>query len=216
MMVWNKRYASELQVWGNEPSELALFAFNILQHDSRYQGNIDILDLGCGYGRDAVYLANNLDCHILGIDVSKEAIKLAKEFCPRELSNRIEFLCYDFSAIIDKFDMIFVSNLYYLLKPYERKKLWETVKRCLKKDGWLFLNTLSVRDPQQFGRGTPVETEANSFMDKKYYHFSTRTEIEKDFEFVNIRALFEREYNENHTTGEAHRHISWILLGNQK
>jgi cyclopropane fatty-acyl-phospholipid synthase-like methyltransferase len=215
-MVWNKKYTSDKRVWGNEPSELALFASNILQQGIRYQKNLGILDLGCGYGRDAMFLARNLKCYILGIDNSETAIAMAKESIPKELESRIELLPYDFSVVVDKYDVIFVSSLYHLLRPFERTKLRETIRRCLSKQGALFLSTLSVRDPQEFGKGTPVEGDENSFMDEKFHHFSTRSELESDFDFLNISALFERDYRESHSTGETHRHISWILYGNMK
>jgi cyclopropane fatty-acyl-phospholipid synthase-like methyltransferase len=199
-MAWiNKRLTGE-PGQENQPGELALFASHILRENSRYHGNIDILDLGCGNGQDAFYLARQLDCHILGIDNSEASIKAAKDSCPKDLVNRIEFLCYDFSAVIDKFDMIFVSNLYYLLTPDERIKLRETVRRCLKNVGWLFLNTLSASNTQQ----------------KDLNHFSTRGEIEKEFDFLNISALFEREAYEDHNVERARRRIFWLLMGNLK
>jgi cyclopropane fatty-acyl-phospholipid synthase-like methyltransferase len=215
-MVWDKKYSSDKRVWGDKPSELALFAFNFLQQSSRYQRNLGILDLGCGYGRDAVFLAQNLKCYILGIDNSEQAIAMARESVPKELENRIELLPYDFSVVIDKYDVILVSNLYHLLKPYERTNLRETVKRCLNKDGVFFLSTLSISDPEEYGKGTPVEGDENSFLGDKFHHFSTRNELEKDFDFLYVSALFERDYRESHSSGETHHHISWILTGHPK
>ena len=198
------------------PSELALFACNTILHSSRYQGNIDILNICSGYGRDAFYLADNLTCHILGIDRSEKAVARARETCPKNLANRVEFLCYEFSRVIDKFDMVFVPNLYHRLKPDERAQLWKTVKRCLKKGGWLFLNAHSTRDPQQPGQmpGAAVSCGAGpEAPDGDGYHLFTREELESDFSFIDINALFERQYDEYQDTGEIHRHVSWMLCG---
>jgi len=216
-MVWNKTYNHEKRVWGDQPSEAAIFAYNYLKQSQQFRDSKDIfvLDMGCGYGRDAVLLARDLPCHILGLDSSEYAIELARESLPKEFEKRIELLCYDFSHVNDKYDVILVSNLYQLLKPDERSKLRETLKRCLKTDGIIFLGTLSTRDPQHFGKGRPVKNETNSFIEDVYIHFCTREELEKDFDFLNISALFEREYNEPHSPAD-HHHITWVLIGKLK
>ncbi len=214
-MVGDRSFTNEERVWGMEPSELGLFASSTLKQGHQFQKEIYILDLGCGYGRDALYLARNLKCHVQGIDNSEKSIALARESVPNELADRIEFLLFDFSAAADRYDVVFISNLYQLLKTDARAKLRETVRRCLNTDGWLFLSTLSVSD-RECGRGKPVENEENSFQDKRFLHFCNRKELEDDFDFLNITALFEREYRERHSNGTTHEHISWILLGSLK
>jgi cyclopropane fatty-acyl-phospholipid synthase-like methyltransferase len=216
-MTWNKNYSTNNKIWGDKPSELALYAGNYLKQSTRFKDNPDIfiLDLGCGYGRDAVFLAQNLPCHILGLDNSDKAIEMARSSITGETEKKIEFLCYEFSQVNDKYDVILASNLYQLLKPDQRAKLRETVKRCLKMEGVFFLSTFSVRDPQHFGKGTPVENEPNTFFDGHYIHLSDRAELETDFNFLNINALFEREFLEKRSSGD-HNHISWILMGSSK
>ena len=214
---WDKTYREDKRVWGDSPSQLALFARNLLKESTRFKDSPDIfvLDMGCGYGRDALFLAQNLPCHILGLDNSSTAIEMARESLTHELEKRIELLCYDFSHVSDKYDVIFISNLYHLLKPADRAKLRDTVRRCLKADGILFLSAFSTRDPQHFGKGTPVKGEANTFLEERYYHFSTGEDLEKEFDFINISALFEREFHETRSNGN-HHHITWIMMGSLK
>jgi cyclopropane fatty-acyl-phospholipid synthase-like methyltransferase len=219
-MVWDKAYTNEKKVWGEKPSELAHFAVSTLKQSSRFQGKSDlfILDLGCGYGRDAVYLANHLPCHILGLDNSEKAIAMAADFISEKLKKRIELLCYDFTHVSDKYDVIMASNLYQIINKETRLKLIETVKRCLKTDGVFFMSTLSIRDPQHSTEGgTPVEEDQNTFISARGIgiHLATREELEKAFNFLNINALFEREYDEPRST-DNHHHISWMLTGSLK
>jgi cyclopropane fatty-acyl-phospholipid synthase-like methyltransferase len=219
-MYWDKAYTSEKKIWGEKPSELAHYAVSCLKQSSGFQGKADlfILDLGCGYGRDAVYLANHLPCHVLGLDNSEKAIALGKEFISEKMKKRIELLCYDFTHVSDKYDVIVASNLYHLLNKETRAKLVETVKRCLKTDGVLFMSTLSVRDPQHsLEGGTPVEDEPNTFISARGVglHLADRQELENTFDFLNINALFEREYDEPRST-ESHHHISWLMMGSLK
>jgi cyclopropane fatty-acyl-phospholipid synthase-like methyltransferase len=219
-MSWDRTYSSEKKIWGEKPSELAHFAVSSLKQNSRINGKSDlfILDLGCGYGRDAVYLTNHLPCHILGLDNSEKAIELAHEFISDKLKKRIELLCYEFTHVSDKYDVILASNLYQIITREKREKLVETVKRCLKTDGLFFLSTLSVRDPQHTREsGIPVENDPNTFLSEKgiSIHLSTREELEEAFSFLNISALFEREYDEPRST-EDHHHISWLMMGSLK
>jgi hypothetical protein len=103
--------------------------------------------------------------------------------------------------------------LYQLLRDSERKGLRKAVMGALKPNGLLFLSTLSVRDPEHYGKGTPVPEEANSFEDRIYLHFCTREELVGNFAFLNVQELYEHKYHEPHATGEIHHHISWILIG---
>jgi SAM-dependent methyltransferase len=213
-MVWDNTYNAEKKVWGDTPSELAVYAGNFLKQSSQFRDNPDIfiLDLGCGYGRDSIFLANELPCHILGVDNSQKAISMAKEALPRELEKKIEFLCYDFSQVADKYDVILCSNVYSILKPAERAGLRKIARHCLRSNGLLFLSTFSVNDTQHQKTGVPVEGEKDSFIDEKYIHLCTREELEQDFNFLDISALFERRFIERRSTRD-HHHVIWLLMG---
>jgi 2-polyprenyl-3-methyl-5-hydroxy-6-metoxy-1,4-benzoquinol methylase len=214
---WNKTYNSSSRIWGDKPSQLAVYAYSYLINSNQFRDAADIymLDMGCGYGRDAIFLAQHLPCHIQGLDSSEKAIEMARESLTKELQKRIEFLCYDFGQVTDKYDVILASSLYSFLKPEERFQLRETVKRCLNHNGIFFLSTLSVRDPEHAGKGTPVEGETNSMVDGKYHHFCTREELEEDFDFLKIHALFESDFQEPHSL-KSHHHIYWMLMGSMK
>lgn len=176
-----------------------------------------ILDIGCGYGRDVFYFLDNFRCRILGIDISKKAIEIALDTdtaLKTQKGDDVKFECCNFTELRDgKYDLVFISNLYQLLKKDERQELRKTIMRTLAPNGLLFLSTLSVRDPEHYRKGIPVFGESNSFQEKVYIHFCTREELIEDFAFLNIKELYEHEYYEPHANGEVHHHISWILIG---
>lgn len=212
-MFWDKEYESNEYVWGKGPGELAIAAVRYLQKSKSCNEILSILDIGCGYGRDAFYFSDNFKCEVLGIDISKKAIDIASNEV-RVQKEGVKFQCRDFTEIKGgKYDIVFISNLYQLLKKNERKKLRKKVMRTLKTNGLLFLSTLSVNDPEEYGNGTPIPGETNSFQNRKYIHFCTREELVEDFAFLNIKELYEHEYDEPHSSGEVHHHISWILIG---
>jgi len=211
-MFWDKMYKGNNRIWGEEPSELAVFAVYYLKTLELNDKNLSILDIGCGYGRDAVYFSKHLRCTVLGIDSSKEAIDMAKTACSK--ASNIEFRCCDFTETGNsKYDVVFISNLYHFFKGDARQKLRAPIIKHLKPEGLLFLSTLSPNDPQDYGKGIPVPNEHNSFIDKVYLHFRTRNELGNEFNFLKIKELYEHEYYEHHSTGEVHHHISWILIG---
>jgi cyclopropane fatty-acyl-phospholipid synthase-like methyltransferase len=213
-MTWDNAYRTNQHIWGDKPSALAAFAHHYLQK-IKYPGKtIEILDLGCGYGRDATYLARNINCRILGIDNSSEAIEMARKAVAADLESRVTFQRCDFRKIPEgKFEMVFASNFYHLLKIEDRQALINTIKERLKPGGMLFLSMLSPNDPEHFGKGKRIENEDNSFHDKIFLHFCTREELERDFSFLTIKKLSEHEYYEPRSNGEVHHHIFWLLMG---
>jgi cyclopropane fatty-acyl-phospholipid synthase-like methyltransferase len=213
-MSWDSIYRTNQHVWGDRPSALAAFTLHYLQGVKSSGKALKILDIGCGYGRDATYLARNINCHILGIDNSSEAIEMARKALAADLEPHVRFQCCDFKQMADgKFEIIFASNFYHLLNTKERLAFRDTINKRLKPGGMLFLSTLSPSDPEHFGKGKPVENEANSFHDQRYLHFCTREELERDFSFLTIKELSEHEYYEPRSNGEVHHHILWIFCG---
>jgi cyclopropane fatty-acyl-phospholipid synthase-like methyltransferase len=213
-MYWDNQYENNERLWGEKPGILALAAVEYLQKHGLAGKMQNVLDIGCGYGRDALYLVQHIGGTVLGVDISEKAIALAKRNCR---DSRINFRCCGFTELEEskKYDVVFLSNFYQLLKKDERAELRRTIDKVLKPNGLLFLSTLSTRDPEHSGKGTPVPGEINSFVDNVYLHLCERSELEEDFSFFKIKELSEHEYFEPRVTGETHHHISWILVGEQ-
>ncbi len=213
-MTWDDTYLADKRVWGDKPSELAVFAYHQLRSIKKQPGTVAILDIGCGYGRDAIYLAENLKCRVLGIDKAKEAIDMARKALVSDLKSSVKFQCGDFKKGIDGiFGIVFASNVYQLLDVANRSTFRDTVQKSLKRRGRLFLSTLSVSDPEHFGKGKRIQTESNSFIDEKFLHFCTGEELIKDFGFLKIDQLLEHQYDEPRSNGKTHHHVSWLLTG---
>lgn len=215
-MHWEDEYKKNKKLWGEGPSELAQAAVDYIRKSGRGDDSLSVLDVGCGYGRDAFYYSANLDCSILGIDLSEKAIEIASNAAAEKHIERIGFRCRDFAHLEEsEYDAVCASNLYQLLMPKERESLRRTVMRTLKPGGLFFLSTLSLTDPEHHGKGTPIPEEPNSFSfeHRIYLHFCKRKELAEDFSFLDIKELYEQEYHEPRATGEAHHHVSWILIG---
>jgi cyclopropane fatty-acyl-phospholipid synthase-like methyltransferase len=215
-MHWEEEYTNKKRVWGDEPSELAQVAVGFIQETGNLRNELTILDIGCGYGRDALYYTDRLHCTVLGIDIATKGIEIALSAASEADAKGVSFECSDFRDLSGgTFDIVCASNLYQLLRPVERQEFQKAVKSSLKPGGLLFLSTLSVDDPEHFGDGDPISGETNSysFKHRVYLHFCTSEELSKDFAFLNIAQLYEHEYDEPRAEGEPHHHISWILIG---
>jgi cyclopropane-fatty-acyl-phospholipid synthase len=66
-----------------------------------------ILDIGCGWGGMAIYLAQHFDVHVTGVTLSVEQLRLAEERAKQlGFAQKIEFKLTDFREVSGKFDRI--------------------------------------------------------------------------------------------------------------
>jgi cyclopropane fatty-acyl-phospholipid synthase-like methyltransferase len=210
-MSWDADYNKYKQIWGEQPSELTLEASKrLIRHKCR---PLRVLDVGCGYGRDSVFVAKSLGFRVLGIDISAKAIEMARENALKAGAKKAEFKVSDFRELNSYFDVVLVSNLYHLLPQSGRSDLSTHVTRLLGPNGTLFLNAISVNDKEHFGVGTPVPGEEYTWIDNgKQIHLSTEAEMRRAFPALRIRELYEHDYEEPHPGARTHYHKAWILI----
>ncbi|MBN1682013.1 class I SAM-dependent methyltransferase [Candidatus Bathyarchaeota archaeon] len=209
-MSWEREYNKNQTIWGEKPSELAI---ELVKHFINYKGRpLQVLDIGCGYGRDSLYIAKTLGFKVIGIDISEKAIELAVENSSKVSIHKAEFKLIDYKKVNDCFDVILVSNLFHLLSLKERSNFPNHIYRLLVSKGVLFLNALSINDNEHYGIGNPVLDEENSWIDNKYIHLSTENELRSVFSKLAIKELYEHHYEEPHSGERTHNHIAWILV----
>ena len=214
---WEEEFRKKGRIWGDTPGELAGIALALMKKSSLCTENYTFLDLGCGYGRDSLYIARNCRISVYGIDTSATAIETARESAVELGLNPGMFNCGNFLTCPDLPDatVVYSSNVYQVLGPDERAGFRDRVRAAIRREGVFFMSTLSVDDPEHAGKGTAVAGEANSIIEpgtRKYLHLCTREELARDFAFLKIADLSELEYIEPRTGGD-HHHRSWILTG---
>ncbi|MFH1918158.1 MAG: class I SAM-dependent methyltransferase [Nanoarchaeota archaeon] len=95
-----------------------------------------VLDIGCGEGFYAIYLASK-DFEVTGIDISENAIKLAKENATKE-GIKIKFMqmdVVDLGMVNDEFDFVFEWAVLHHIIPKQRQKYVNNIKSILNKRG---------------------------------------------------------------------------------
>lgn len=110
-------------------------------------GSLSILDLGCGTGAMAFYLANN-GHKVVGIDISKKAISIAKESTKHlQLKGEACFFCKDIKNFKtkQKFDLVICSEVLEHIK--NDANVLKKIFRFLKKNSVLVISVPSKNAP---------------------------------------------------------------------
>ena len=105
---WNDLYEKN-NYFGTGPTILAAYAKKILDEYSLK----NILELGCGQGRDSIYFAK-LGYSIIASDISENAIKFIEKISNDENLKNLQLVVHDVQKPLNfqnsKFDMVY-SNL---------------------------------------------------------------------------------------------------------
>jgi ubiquinone/menaquinone biosynthesis C-methylase UbiE len=144
-----------------------------------------LLDLGCGAGRHCIYLSKN-GFDVVGVDVSRSALKLAKERASEENLKDITFVEATMTNIpFDdrRFDAVLsVSVIHHALKRDIKTTISE-IHRILKKRGIFLANLTSMDDPR-YGAGEKVEADTFRTLEayeerrfKELHHYFSKREV---------------------------------------
>ncbi len=203
---WNREYKhGDYLALSTTPSEDLIKFTNWLErrYGRQYLNpTISVLDLGCGNGRNLVYLAQMFGLRGIGYDTAKEALTQAKE-----LSQNLP-LTYTLRSISEPLPLPDASQTLvldmmssHLLKALERERLGQEIVRILKPNGWLFFKTFLRDDDlhtERLLKHHPGE-EPGSYIHPELEveeHVFTEAEIIKNLE----------PYFTIHKTSASHRH----------
>lgn len=98
-----------------------------------------ILDIGCGWGGFVKYACENYKVSAVGITVSVEQAKFAKELCK---GLPIEFKVVDYRTLDEKFDHIVSVGMFEHVGLKNYRTYLEVARKCLKNDGLFLLHTI--------------------------------------------------------------------------
>lgn len=113
--------------------------------ESGILGQGKALDVGCGNGRNSVYLAQQ-GFEVFGIDFSKTSIEWAQKLAG-EKSVQAHFLCQpldDFDSEAQSFDLVYDGGCFHHIKPHRRQQYLNTIKKFLKSDGYYAMTCFNL------------------------------------------------------------------------
>lgn len=106
-----------------------------------------VLEIGSGWGGNAIYMAKNYGCYVTSVTISEEQCKLAKERVEKEgLNDKVNIILQDYRYLQGQFDKIVSIEM---LEAVGAKFYDAYFKKChelLKKDGVLALQVITCPD----------------------------------------------------------------------
>ncbi len=144
--VWEKEYRNPKLVTKNDGPQMdTLRFFKFLKKEEKFilEGK-NILDLGCGTGRNSNYLAD-LGNNVIGIEISKTALTIARERA-EEKGVKVDYRLGDIGEKFDikdnSIDVVLDVTSSNSLNEKSREVYLEESNRVLKNGGYMFVRAL--------------------------------------------------------------------------
>ena len=148
---WDNEYASGgefLALSDSESEDLAKFVrwLGRQKDELPLSKETEVLDLGCGNGRNLIFLAKNFNVKGVGYDISSAAIAEAKRASgDLPLSYETRSIAGALNVPDNSQDLVLDMMSSHFLNSKEREDLRDEICRVLRPGGWLYLKTF-LRD----------------------------------------------------------------------
>ncbi|MGL5266322.1 MAG: cyclopropane fatty acyl phospholipid synthase [Plesiomonas shigelloides] len=98
-----------------------------------------VLDIGCGWGGLAAYMAKEYGVSVVGVTISKEQQQLAQKRCE---GLPVQIMLQDYRDLNEEFDRVVSVGMFEHVGPKNYRTYFNVVNRCLKKDGLFLLHCI--------------------------------------------------------------------------
>lgn len=102
-----------------------------------------VLDLGCGWGSAAQYMAKHYKVSVVAYSICKEQIEYARKRCE---GLDVTFICDDYRNATGKFDAIYSIGLYEHIGHTNGPAYFQVLDRCLTAEGVALIQTTVSAD----------------------------------------------------------------------
>ncbi|MGI9480963.1 MAG: class I SAM-dependent methyltransferase [Hyphomicrobiales bacterium] len=102
-----------------------------------------VLDIGCGWGGMALYLAKAVDLEVVGVTLSREQLALARQRAKeRGLEGRVRFELTDYRDVEGQFDRIVSIGMFEHVGLTQFPDFFGKISQLLKSDGIALLHSI--------------------------------------------------------------------------
>jgi cyclopropane-fatty-acyl-phospholipid synthase len=102
-----------------------------------------VLDIGCGWGGMAIYLHQVAGVDVLGVTLSEEQLKLARERAEKAgVSDHVTFELIDYRLVEGEFDRIVSVGMFEHVGAAHYEEFFGKCRELLKPDGVMLLHTI--------------------------------------------------------------------------
>ena len=114
----------------------------------RLERDMEVFDIGCGWGGMALTLARDYGVRVLGVTLSQEQHKVATDRAARAgLSDRVRFELRDYRAVRGRFDRIVSIGMFEHVGVPHYREYFDTVRKRLTEDGIALIHTIGRAAP---------------------------------------------------------------------
>jgi cyclopropane-fatty-acyl-phospholipid synthase len=102
-----------------------------------------VLDIGCGWGGMALYIHEKTGAEVLGITLSEEQIKIARERAAAAgVADKVRFELVDYRALTGAFDRIVSVGMFEHVGTPQYRTFFRKVRELLTPEGVMLLHTI--------------------------------------------------------------------------
>lgn len=104
-----------------------------------------VLEIGCGWGGLACFLAKHYGVHVTGITISNEQLKGAREWAAREgVTDLTSFEYCDYRKMYGQFDRVVSIAMLEAVGYKNMPEYYDVIRRCLKEGGLALVHSIAA------------------------------------------------------------------------
>lgn len=112
-------------------------------HKLQLQPGHRVLDIGCGWGGLALYLAERAGVQVTGLTLSKEQLRVAQQRArERGLEGKVRFVLQDYRQHERTYDRIVSVGMFEHVGPPQHQRYFQQVRRLLAEHGVAVIHTI--------------------------------------------------------------------------
>ena len=190
----DKNYWKEYYAKNSKPTNASTFAEFILP---KLEKDKNLIELGCGNGRDSIYFAQN-NINVIAVDQVQEEMDYLNE---NHKDENITFIGDDFTNLINTqselikntdSDYVYSRFTFHSINEVKEDKTLDWIESTLKSGGYFLLEARSVNDPM-FKQGKLL-SETENFTNH-YRRYMDLDKIINKLETRNFEIIFKIEDN---------------------
>lgn len=127
--------------------EAQIAKYDRLCQQMNLKKNDHVLEIGSGWGGNAIHMAKNYGCYVTSVTISEEQCKLARERVEKEgLSDKVNIILQDYRYLEGQFDKIVSIEMLEAVGANFYDAYFKKCHELLKKDGILAIQVITCPD----------------------------------------------------------------------
>jgi len=125
--------------------EAQINKMDIVGRKLKLKPGMKVLDLGCGFGGAAKYMAEKFGVSVTAYNISKEQVAYARESCK---GLDVEIKLEDYRNATGQYDAVYSIGLFEHVGHRNYRGYFKVVERCLKPEGLALVHAITIADHQ--------------------------------------------------------------------